>query len=209
MNRLKYSFFICVPMCILLACGGSNLSAPEPGGEEEKAKTLTESGWVQYEIGEYNNAIQLFNDAKKADSEYLDAYNGLGWSYFRVHNLILSLFNFRVPLAVDSTMINVLVGYSIASFEKNEYSEAVDAVLKVVSQDSSRFDLEGTDEYFFIHDTDVTSRQIRKILALSYFYSGNFMDSYYQLLNFLDPLTRVDPSSETFYKDLLEALEKI
>jgi hypothetical protein len=50
---------------------------------------------------------------------------------------------------------------------------------------------------------------VRKILALSYFYSGQFTEAYNQLKQYLDPVTKVDPASETFVKDLLNALKQI
>ncbi len=209
MRRLIKTVMLLLTTPLFFYCGGSNITPPDDPSVVLRAQELAESGWNHYESGNYSSAITLFNDSKKADSEYIDAYNGLGWSYFRAHNLILSLFNFRIPLDSDSTLTDVKVGYLIAAFEKNEYSETIDAAIQLTMQDSVKFDLEGTDEYFFIHDTDVTSREIRKLLALAYYYSGQFQNSYYQLLNFLDPLTRVDPLSETFQKDLLEALENI
>jgi len=193
---------------LLVLCGGGNI-VYEPPGDVNKARDLANSGWVKYERGDFTGAVQLFNEARKADATYLDSYNGLGWSYFRLHNLILSLFNFRIPIDADSTLIDVQVGYSVSAFEKNEFSESIHAILKVVSLDSSKFDLEGTDDYFFIHDSNITSREVRKILALSYFYSGEFQQAYMQLVHFLDPLTTVDPSAENFPKELLAALEKI
>ncbi|MFC1729562.1 hypothetical protein ACFL6I_04420 [candidate division KSB1 bacterium] len=206
-NRLEIVLLIMLLM-LIAGCGGGNLGFPDEPEQPLKAKQLVDSGWLQYELGNYNAAITLFNDAKKADASYLDSYNGLGWSYFRVHNLILSLFNFRIPLDTDSTLTDVQAGYAIAAFEKNEYNETISAIVSVVTHDSVRFDLEGTDEYFFSHDTNVTSRKIRKIFALAYYYSGLFDESYFQLVTFLDPLTNIDPLADDFLEELLRRLEE-
>ncbi|KPK90177.1 hypothetical protein AMJ80_08765, partial [bacterium SM23_31] len=139
----------------------------------------------------------------------LDIYNGLGWSYFKTHKLILSLSNFSIAIGADSGFTDASVGYSIAAFEQNEYDQAIRAFNTIARIDSALFNLKGTDEYVFSHDVSVTSRKVRKIIALCYYYSGMFMESYYQLKNFLDPFTNVVPTSKDFCNELLTALEKI
>jgi len=196
-------------LSIMASCGGSNLGLAPPPKDPVGAQQLIDQAWAEYEKARYQNAINLFIEAREKDSALPDIYNGLGWSYFKTHKLILSLSNFSIATGADSSFTDAMVGYSIAAFEKNEYDQAIRAFNTIARIDSAEFNLRGTDEYFFSHDSSVTSRKVRKILALCYYYSGRFMDSFYQLKNFLDPFTKVDTSLKTFLTDLFSALERI
>lgn len=206
MNNSHKLIFCLILLCFFLSCGGGS-TRPVIQRDPETAKELAQQGWVKYEAGNFSRAVSLFKEARKADESYLDSYNGLGWSYFRLHDLLSSLFNFRIPINADSSFIDVQVGYAISSFEKNEYAETIRAVLKVTWLDSTGFDIKGTDEYFFEHDVDVTSREVRQILALSYYYTGEFDKAFKQLLYYLNPLTKVDPDSEDYLLNLLNELK--
>lgn len=196
-------------LSIMASCGGSNLGLSPPPKDPVGAQQLINQAWAEYEKAQYQNAINLFIEAREKDSALLDIYNGLGWSYFKTHKLILSLSNFSIAIGADSSFTDAMVGYSIAAFEKNEYDQAIRVFNTIARIDSAEFNIRGTDEYVFKHDSSVTSRKVRKIIALCYYYSGRFMESFYQLKNFLDPFTKVDTSSETFLTDLFTALEKI
>lgn len=196
-------------LSIMVSCGGSNLGLSPPPKDPVGAQQLIDQAWVEYENARYQNAINLFNEAREKDSALLDIYNGLGWSYFKTHKLILSLSNFSIAIGADSSFADAMVGYSISAFEKNEYDQTIRVFNTIARIDSAEFNIRGTDEYVFSHDSSVTSRKVRNILALCYYYSGRFMESFYQLKNFLDPFTKVDTSSETFLTDLFTALEKI
>lgn len=198
-----------IGLFLLAVCGGTNLGTNPPPPDPRQVEDLINAAWVKYEAGLYNDAIGLFNEARDLDNSKLDIYNGLGWSYFQAHNLLNSLANHSIAIDADSSFADAMVGYSVSAFEKNEYEQAIIVINTIARIDTSGFDIQGTDDYTFIHDTSVTARKVRKILALCYFYSGNFLDSYAQLKNYLDPFTKLDPSSDTFVTDLFKALEKI
>lgn len=205
---MKRIITITLFLVLVTSCGGSNITGGEGGPIEppNRAQELAESGWQKYTAADYDSAIILFNDSKKADANYLDAYNGLGWSYFRDHNLLHSLSNFQTVLDVDSTLVDAHVGYAISAFERSEYTESINSIVFVVTQDSASFDMEGIGEYAFVRDQDITSTTVRKILALSYYYSGQFTEAYTQLITFLNPLSTIDPEAETFHYDLFQEL---
>jgi len=192
-----------------VVCGGSNLTSTPPPPDPQKVENIINSAWTQYEIGQFELAITLFNEAQVLDNTVLDIFNGLGWSYFQIHNLINSLANFTIAIGSDSSFADAMVGFSVAAFERNEYSLAINAINTIARIDTTGFDIKGTDDYIFNHDKVVNARKVRKILALCYFYSGDFEESFNQLITFLDPATKVDIGSETFISDLLKALEEI
>ena len=196
-------------LLIITSCGGSNLGVNPPPPDPVKAQEIIDSAWAAYENAQYPEAIGLFNEAREVDPSGLDIFNGLGWSYFQTHDLVVSLSSFSVAIASDSTFTDAMVGYSISAFEKSEYDQTILVITTITRTDSSAFNIQGADEYVFIHDFSVTSQKVRKVLALSYFYSGRFTEAFNQLKNFLDPFTKMQQDSETFLMDLLTALEKI
>jgi len=198
-----------VIMLLVIACGGSNFGVNPPPPDPVKAQELISKAWTEFENDRFQNAISLFNQAKGIDNAITDIFSGLGWSYFQSHDLNNSLFNFASAIGADSSFTDAFVGNSIAAFEKNEYELAINSITSITQQDSSQFDLQGANEYIFSHDTNVTSQQVRKILALSFYYSGDFDMALNQLNDFFSPINDLEPDSETFLIDLLTALEKL
>ena len=192
-----------------VVCGGSNITSNPPPPDPKKVEDIINAAWAKYEIAQYDTAITLFNEALRLDQSVLDIYNGLGWSYFQTHSLINSLANHTIAIGSDSSFADAMVGFSVSAFERNDYDQAIIAIITIARIDTSGFDIQGTDDYIFKHDSAVTARRVRKILALCYFYSGNFTESFNQLKLFLDPNTKVNPESETFITDLFKALEEI
>ena len=196
-------------LLLITSCGGSNLGTNPPPTDPVKIQAIINEAWSAYEKGDYTDAIRLLNEALQKDPSNREIYNGLGWSYFKTHNLLASLSHFSVAIGADSSFADAMVGYSVALYEQNEYDQAIKIINTITGIDSSAFDLKGSDEYAFDHDTSLTSKKVRKILALCYFYSGDFTQAYNQLRDYLDPFTTVSPDSDTFLLDLLKALEKI
>ncbi|MCP4728391.1 MAG: hypothetical protein GY863_25365 [bacterium] len=194
---------------LLFSCGGTNkvVEPITPAGTNPLQKIA--DGWAQYELNNFDGAIILFNEARVLDWTLLDAYNGLGWSYFKGHNLPLSTSNFENVIEGDSTHVDALVGYALATFEKNEYSLAITTINTITTIDSLGFNREGFDEYFFQHDNTITSEEIRIVLALCYYYSGMFSEAFQQLNVYLDPTLNLDPESPTFKSELLRALKDL
>ncbi len=194
---------------LLSSCGGTNKVVDPPTPTDTNPLQKIADGWVQYELNNFESAIVLFNEARVLDRTLIDAYNGLGWSYFKDHNLPLSATNFEKVIEDDSTHIDGLVGYALTTFERNEYTLTISTINTLTTVDSLSFNREGFDEYNFQHDNSITSEDIRIILALSYYYSGLFNDAYQQLNIYLDPTTKLDPESATFKSDLLRALKDL
>ncbi|NUM31619.1 MAG: PD40 domain-containing protein [Bacteroidetes bacterium] len=65
------------------------IAQPLPDGKSnnKKANELFEKAMVQFDLMEYENAIQLLNSAIKKDPEFIDAYDLLGQVYIKTSNL--------------------------------------------------------------------------------------------------------------------------
>lgn len=209
MRKVCKYLTVLIGLLAFVVCGGSNFGTNPPPPDPQKVEDIINAAWARYEAAQYDEAITLFNEALSLDNTVLDIFNGLGWSYFQTHSLIKSLANHTIAIGSDSSFADAMVGFSVSAFERNEYGLAINAINTIARIDTSGFDIQGTDDYIFKHDSAVTARRVRKILALCYFYSGNFTESFNQLKLFLDPNTKVNPQSETFITDLFKALEEI
>ncbi len=203
MKRLRYILFLVI---VVYACGGDNLTGPSAGS----AARLVADGWALYELGEYEPALSKFNSAVKLNPSYVEAYNALGWTHFTLHDISQAIQQFRTGINKDPQMLDLLVGNSFALYEGKDYSlenGSLKWALEAIELDSAEFDMDGTD-YHFSHNSKVSAKELRKIMALSYFYLGNPEESYNQLNKYLNGLT-LDPLSESFPSDLLKELDRI
>ena len=201
---IKFAVFLLI--ITIIRCGGDNLTGPSAGS----AKRMVKDGWALYEIGEYNAALSKFNAAARLNPSYADVYNGLGWTHFALHNIKQAAIQFNTGVDKAPNSLDILVGYSFALYESKNYSlenGALKWALKAIEVDSTEFDMDGVD-YYFVHNPKVTAKELKKIMALSYFYLGKFEDSYYQVKNYLNGYT-LDTSSPDFPSNLLKELDRV
>jgi len=204
-KRLKY-IILFLSLIILFKCGGDNLTGPSAGS----AKKMVEDGWALYEIGEYSAALSKFNAAARLNPNFVDVYNGLGWTHFALHNIEQAGIQFNTGVSKDPNVLDILVGYSFVLYENNDYSlksGSLKWAQKAIEVDSTEFDMDGVD-YYFVHNPKVTAKELREIMALSYFYVGEFEDSYYQVKNYLNGYI-LDPQSSDFPSELLKELDRV
>jgi len=194
----------------MCSCGGGNVLPPEEQAAlEESAQKLTLDGWILYENEQFSEALSKFSTASKRDPNFLDSYNGLGWTYFAQHILNYSVSNFITMANKDSTSaaLDGFVGLSLAQFESNNYQESIKSAQHAVKLDSLGFDFNGS--YEFEHNLKVNAKALRKILTLSYYYLGDFIESYNQLKTYLKPQVSLDVALPDFPRLLLIEIEDL
>lgn len=126
--------------------------------------SLTMLGWESFELQDYAAAISYFTQAKSI-ADYTDAYNGLGWGYIRVDSIQNALLNFNSSITLDSLNIDAYAGRSSVNLYLNRYTSAINDANNVISYDEF---------YVFSHDTTISYKDIRLILAQSYFYTQQY-----------------------------------
>jgi tetratricopeptide (TPR) repeat protein len=201
----KYIKFFVI-LVLIVGCGGDNLTGPSVGS----ANRMVSDGWGLYKIGEYNSALSKFNGALKLNPKLVDVYNGLGWTHFALNNIKQAVQQFNTGAGKNPNYLDVIVGSAFSSYENNDYSVengSLKWALKAIEVDSAGFDMNGVD-YTFSHNPKVTAKELRKIIALSYFYIGKFEDSYNQLKKYLNGYT-LDPKASNFPSELLKELERV
>ena len=206
MEKFSYKKIGILLVFMLFSCGGDNITGPSAGSADK----LVKDGWGLYEIGQYNEALSKFSSAIKLNPSHADAYNGLGWTHFALHNISQSAVQFKNAYEKSSQNIDILVGYTLISYESNNYSTNNGSLkwgLQAVEIDSVSFDMDGVD-YIFSHNSKVTAREFRKMMALSYFYNGEFDESYEELVKYLNG-DSLNTASASFPSELLKELDRV
>ena len=167
--------FIFAGLAALGATGGCG-GGTAVGGAVGSAETLTFEGWSNYRLGHYATAESRFLDALRVDSQFSDAYNGLGWLKFqqagqeanrerREALLTASRTNFQKATAADPENVDAWVGLAGLELHLKNWAGARDAANRALSL-SPRF--------FSSHD-NIDYRDVHLILAEAYFFLGAFI----------------------------------
>ena len=180
------------------------------------SEDMAKHGWVLYIDKDYINSNSWFRDATVKDSEWKDAYNGLGWSYAQLagataqHVLLDSgISNFvnglKKPIeeweATDDegniidVQAEILAGLTFSYHAKGKDSKVIEYGSAFL--DSTTFNEKGlpAPNWYFSHDPDslLNYLDVRITMAASYFAEGKFDSSIIQVSVILDSLK----SSET------------
>lgn len=90
----------------ILFSSSCDISSEDIPTQAETLEGIIEEAWQSYADGDFERAIELFNQALERnvepDSLGIQAYQGLGWAYSRVNKYALSISNFNFLLSVES-----------------------------------------------------------------------------------------------------------
>ena len=185
------------------------------------SEDMAKHGWVLYIDKDYINSNSWFRDATVKDSEWKDAYNGLGWSYAQLagataqHVLLDSgISNFvnglKKPIeeweATDDegniidVQAEILAGLTFSYHAKGKDSKVIEYGSAFL--DSTTFNDEGlpAPNWYFSHDPDslLNYLDVRITMAASYFAEGKFDSSVIQVSVILDSLKSAEtPVTDT------------
>ena len=165
------------------------------------AEDMSEYGWVMYETKDYLTSNSWFQDAVEEDANWMDGYNGLGWSYAKLMVLDSSIANFITGLSKPQDKWNltdiyaeILAGLTFAHHAQGkdkktiEYGRAfLDTTVKPLKAG-----------WMFTHDSLLNYLDVRITLAASYFAVGKFDSTILQVTVILDSLGSAElPVSDT------------
>ena len=185
------------------------------------SEDMAQHGWVLYIDKDYINSNSWFRDATVKDSEWKDAYNGLGWSYAQlagataqhalldsgISNLVNGL---KKPIEewqatddegnITDVQAEILAGLTFSYHAKGKDSKVIEYGSAFL--DSTALDEEGIPApgWFFSHDPDslLNYLDVRITMAASYFAEGKFDSSVIQVSVILDSLKSAEtPVTDT------------
>ena len=184
-----------ISLALITAFGISGCGEDEPEGPT--AEEITNEGWTLYEARDYISALAKFDEAVSEDSNYVDAYVGMGWSYGKMTQLADCISSFQTVLAKDAQNQDALAGIALAYLANDEYDQAIANASQVLASNPN---------YSFAHG-NVTSRNLHIVLAESYYYKGDFENAQSQV-DILNPGNGLNPADEDYLAELLKEIEK-
>jgi len=184
LHKTTLLFFIAIGLITLDACRKKYYAT---------AEDMAEYGWVMYETQDYLTSNTWFNSAVSEDANWMDGYNGLGWSYAKLMVLDSSINNFITGLGKPQDKWNptnihaeILAGLTFAYHAQGkdkktiEYGRAfLDSTVKPLKAG-----------WVFSHDPDslLNYLDVRITLAASYFSVGKFDSASLNVQVILDSL---------------------
>ena len=158
--RTKFIILIIVTLSFL-SCEGN-------GGEPEAtAGELINSGWVNFEAGDYSTAISEFNSAIAKDASAFEAYSGIGWSQIRLDQIVDAETNFLTALNGNYAGKELLAGLAAISLANEEYAAAIGYAESILNIDP---------DWVFEHDNTVDFKDVWLLVATAYFHEGDFAE---------------------------------
>jgi tetratricopeptide (TPR) repeat protein len=156
--------------------------------------------WVEFESENYDGSISMFREASDIDPLRQDAYLGLGWCYAMMDQMEDAIYNFNVAIVKQSDSPDGHASVAFVYLAQNRYEDAIPAAERAISL--------GGEEYVFEWIIEVRTRNLRLLLAESYYALGRYADSQLQI-NILEPDNELDENSQTYKKDLLLEIERL
>ncbi|MFC1717006.1 hypothetical protein ACFL6S_25280 [Candidatus Poribacteria bacterium] len=162
--------------------------------------TAIAEGWLEFGAGRYNNAITAFDEATEIDPTLSQAYLGLGWSYAMIDQMEISLSNVELAIVKDSESPDGYAAKAFVHLVQDEYEAAIEAAGEAI--------VFGGESYVFSQIPDVQTRNLRLLMAESYYATGQYADAQNQV-DILNPDNNLDQDSRTYTEDLLLEMESL
>ncbi len=156
--------------------------------------------WVEFGSENYDGSISVFREASDIDPLRQDAYLGLGWCYAMMDQMDDATYNFDVAIVKQSDAPDGHASVAFVYLAQNRYQDAIPAAEKAISL--------GGEEYVFEWIVEVRTRNLRLLLAESYYALGKYADSQLQI-DILEPGNKLDENSHTYKEDLLLEIERL
>jgi hypothetical protein len=151
-------------------------------------------------MGDFEGALSKFTDAQAEDVDFAEADNGLGWTRLRLGALRVAVGHFEAALVKGHASADPFAGMAVG------YRDLVPMGLEAAAE-AGKNALSRDARYIFVHDPDFDWRDLRLILAQSYFGLHRYSEAAAQV----DSLGGIvpDPNSPRFVQELLLEIERL
>lgn len=151
------------------------------------APELVAEGWNLFQAANIADARAKFEEAIALDASSADAYNGKGWCLLRENALAEAKQSFDLAISNGLPTADALVGRAAVHRDLPDFPSAIQDALAALSLDPN---------YRFAYDSAIDYRDVRIILAQSYFGISDY-PSAQQQVGILDPANGLDPATST------------
>lgn len=194
MKVTKY-IFASIILLSFINCEPQNGVTPD----DKNAEQLVGEGWDYFKSGNYQLALERFQDAIARDNDYAEAYNGAGWSTARLTRLSDAISYFIQSIAQNSSYTDAHAGLAFAYNAQKQYQLAIDSANEALRLRSN---------WQFSYDESLSYKDLQLILAASYFALGDFSQSLAQVQK-LNPSFTADINSYEGKSALAEEIERL
>jgi tetratricopeptide (TPR) repeat protein len=189
-----------VPVAIAILTAGLGLGCGDNGGGSGDPVQLANEGWDFFVTGEYNSAIDKFQQAVALDEDLESGWDGLGWTYARLGNIEAADSTFlEVFRRVGNAGADTYAGLALVSLALKNYELASD-------QAGFALDVSGGN-YEFKYDPSVTAVTMRLVRAISRFHQGLYASAAADVVLLGGPA--LNQTAPDFVAKLLEAIQDL
>ncbi len=167
MKYLKLFLIFVFPLLTLIRCSDSGTQPSKLTATE-----LTARGWENFEAAAYQSALDNFEEAISKDESFAEAYSGAGWAGGRLLKLNNAITYFSQAVAQNSSSSDSYAGLAFVYLAQKEYQLAIAAANDALGINNL---------WDFAHDQTLDYRDLRLLLAESYFALLDFSNSLAQV----------------------------
>jgi len=165
----KSAIFLSAVLCLCLTlagCGGKSQENAQVSATDPKA--LTEEAVRKQEIGAFEEAVLLLNQAVSMDKGYLPAHVQMGEVYREWDRRKDAIRAYRQALAIDSTNVESRLGLAEVYAKMNRNDMAIREYLTIAEAqpDAPELHFKLALEYWYIQDLEGAVKHYKKVIAL-------------------------------------------
>ena len=127
-------FALLIIALVLYGCPSSDSSVDPPA---ETYDDLINKGWSEFSDKDYIVAIEKFNAAKSMKPDNFEAYNGLGWAYFKNDQLTNSIQEFSLGSQKEGSSADTKAGWAFVLNADKKYADSNIKIDSTLSSDSN------------------------------------------------------------------------
>ena len=186
-------FLLILGLVVFIGC--DNSSDDIPTGSVVDVPFLIETGWTNFQNGEYSEAVDNFREATSRDALSAEAYLGLGWSQLRDGSYAAAISSiYNVESLIDLGMVQA---GNIDRFKAESYACMAGTYQGLYPNDIPQYaplvvqyvnmTLDIDPDFQFTYDNNVNRRTLIVSKADAYYVQGDF-------INALNTITELDSS---------------
>jgi tetratricopeptide (TPR) repeat protein len=151
-------------MIALIFCGcpssDSNVEPPAATYDD-----LVSDGWSEFTSQNYTVAIEKFDAAKSMEPDIFEAYNGLGWTYFKDDQLANSIIEFSSGSQKVGSTADIEAGWAFVLNADKKYAASNIKIDTALTSDSN---------WIFSHGLGLNKNDLIVLKAENFFLLGSF-----------------------------------